>query len=168
MRFPITLLGTALVAGSALLGDSCGDNHFVPLPPTAMSPTVSNVTGYRIESFGKGAYMVTDGVYQCMFLVATKSVIVVDSPPTLGSNLLKAIRSITPLLVSHLVYSHAHADHIGGAYLIANHPNVTIIAHSLTAYELSLNPDSKRPRPTVTIEEEYVLTVCNQTLELKI
>ncbi|MCJ1242960.1 hypothetical protein MMC30_000156 [Trapelia coarctata] len=167
MRFSTALLGATLVAGTAVLGDSCGDNHFVPLPQTAIGPPVSNVTGYRIESFGKGAYMVTDGIYQCMFLVATESVIVVDSPPTLGSNLLKAIRSVTPLPVSHLVYSHAHADHIGGAYLIANNPNVTIIAHSLTAYELSLTPDSKRPPPTFTIEDEYVLKVCNQTLRLK-
>ena len=167
MRLSVSLLVAVLLAGTAVLGDSCGDNHFVPLPQTAIGPPISNVTGYRIEPFGKGAYMVTDGIYQCMFLVATESVIVVDAPPTLGSNLLKAIRSVTPLPVSHLVYSHAHADHIGGAYLIANDPNVTIVAHTLTAYELSLTPDPKRPPPTVSINNEYRLQVCNQTLQLK-
>ncbi|KAK5139178.1 hypothetical protein LTR04_003810, partial [Oleoguttula sp. CCFEE 6159] len=137
--------------------------QYAPIPSSAFGPAVSSA-GYRIEPFGDGAYMVTDGIYQAMFLVSTDSVIVIDAPPTIGTNLLHAIGNTTNLPISHVVYSHAHADHIGAAYLYGS--NVTTIAHELTAEELSLTPDSRRPPPTITFDHSYLLRVGNQTLDL--
>jgi glyoxylase-like metal-dependent hydrolase (beta-lactamase superfamily II) len=65
------------------------------------------------------------------------------------------------------VYSHLHTDHIGGASLFnASHP--TIIAHAETRNRLvSLSPlDPLRPLPSVTFEDDYIVSVGNQTLEL--
>lgn len=138
-----------------------------PIPPKAAGPPIPTDVGYRLQPFGHGAYMVTEGVYQALFLVTTDSVVVVDAPSTIGENMLKAIESVTSKPVSHLVYSHSHADHIGGAYLLTTGGNVSIVAHELTAQTLALSPDYEhRPAPTITFRDTYTLHVCNQTLEL--
>ncbi|KAL8948321.1 MAG: hypothetical protein Q9222_005482 [Ikaeria aurantiellina] len=136
---------------------------YAPIPSAAAGPPVSNITGYRVENFGQGAYMVTDGIYQAIFFVSCESVLVVDAPPTIGHKLLSAIHTVTDLPISHVIYSHAHADHIGAAYLL-NGENVTFIAHQETETEL-LN-DPTRPRPNIIFSDNLNLTVCNQTLEL--
>ena len=138
---------------------------YAPIPSAAVGPSVSNTTGYRVEDFDKGAYMVTDGLYQAVFMVTYHSVIVVDAPPTIGHNLLRGIRTVTDLPISHVVYSHAHADHIGGAYLLYG-PNVTYVAHEETLKELQEVNDTNRPLPRVTFKESFNLNVGNQTLDL--
>ena len=148
---------------------SCPLPDYAPVPIEAQGPKVSNITGYRVEHFGAGAYMVTDGMYQAMFFVACESVIAVDAPPTIGKKLLAAIKSVTPKPVSHIVYSHSHADHIGAAYLYGSPPNVTIVAQAQTAQELALAPNANqtnRPYPTFLFNSSYTLEVCNQTLDL--
>lgn len=137
---------------------------YAALPPTSSGAPVGS-EGYRLQSFGGGAYLVTDNMYQAIFFVTPKSVIMVDAPPTIGSNIIAAIRSVTPLPISHLVYSHAHADHSGAASLLVD-CDTTIIAHELTAYELALATDPTRPMPNVTFQRSYTLHVDNQTLEL--
>ncbi|KAL8715732.1 MAG: hypothetical protein Q9220_000399 [cf. Caloplaca sp. 1 TL-2023] len=136
---------------------------YAPIPSGASGPPISNITGYRVEDFGQGAYMVTDGIYQALFFVACESVLVVDAPPTIGHKLLRAIRTVTELPISHVIYSHAHADHIGAAYLFKDN-NVTFIAHQET--EALLYNDAARPAPNITFSDELDLAICNQTLHL--
>ena len=151
----------------AIQDAACTQSVYAPIPSNSVGLAVSNVTGYRVETYGNGAYMITDGMYQSLFLVSGESVIVVDAPPTTGHDLLYAIGNVTDLPVSHLIYSHAHADHIGAAYLYSEAFNVSIVAHALTAEELALvGKDPHRPAPTITFHDSYTLTVGNQTLEL--
>lgn len=111
--------------------------------------------------------MVTDGLYQAMFLVACESVVVVDAPPSIGENMVRAIRSVTEKPISHVVYSHSHADHIGGVFTYGSPSDREYIAHRLTAELLSYAPDyDHRPAPTITFDDSYTLNVCNQTLQL--
>ena len=138
---------------------------YAPIPSAAVGPPVSNTTGFRVESFGQGAYMVTDGIYQSIFFVACESIVVVDAPPTIGHKIMKAFRTVTDLPVSHVVYSHNHADHIGAAYLLDG-PDVTFIAHEETLRELAQVNDTNRPTPDLTFSKEHTLHVCNQTLRL--
>jgi glyoxylase-like metal-dependent hydrolase (beta-lactamase superfamily II) len=68
-----------------------------------------------------------------MFLTTQDGVVLVDAPPTIGHNLLRAITEVTqasglPSEVTHLVYSHSHADHIGASGLFG--PSVTHIGHA--------------------------------------
>ncbi|TKA44244.1 hypothetical protein B0A49_13090 [Cryomyces minteri] len=105
-------------------------------------------SGYYIEDFGGGAYMVTDGSYQSLVLVSIDGVIVVDAPPSIGHKLLYAIGNITNASVTHLVYTHNHADHIGGAIIFD--PAVEIVAHYETAQLLAQVNDTNRPPPTQT------------------
>ncbi|KAF2167630.1 hypothetical protein M409DRAFT_54209 [Zasmidium cellare ATCC 36951] len=115
---------------------------------------------YYMQSLGNGGYFVTDGGYNHFFLVACHSVIVVDAPATLGINILKAIRSVTDLPVSHVVYSHHHADHISAAYLLGTLDNVTFIAQKETATKLAAIGDyGHRLYPTITFEDSYTLNL---------
>lgn len=160
-----TLLYTLFAASFAHGQTTAAVTTFAPLPSTAIGPSIDENVGYRLEQFGGGAYMLTEGMYQAMFFVTPKRVIMVDAPPTIGHNILKAIRSVTPNPISHLVYSHAHSDHVGGASLLVN-CNTTIIAHELTAKELAQTPDPARPPPNDTFKTKRTLRVDNQTLHL--
>ena len=66
--------------------------------------------------------------------------------------------------ITHLVYSHYHADHIGGAKAIGGSP--IIIAHAATNQLLQRDNDPNRPPATVTFTDRYRLSVGSQTLEL--
>lgn len=98
------------------------------------------------------------------FLVSTKGVVVVDAPPTIGHLLFYAIGNVTSIPITHLIYSHSHADHIGAAFLFPKH--IAIIAHIDTAHNLAATPEPTRPAPTITFHDTYTLNVGNQTLEL--
>ena len=39
---------------------------YAPIPTAAAGPPVPSNVGYRIQGFGDGAYMVTDGTYQSL------------------------------------------------------------------------------------------------------
>jgi glyoxylase-like metal-dependent hydrolase (beta-lactamase superfamily II) len=91
---------------------------FVPVPEFARGPDIPD-SGYLVTDLGGGAYGITSGTDNTMFLVTRNGVVVVDAPPDLGGKLLVAIEEVTPKPVTHLIYSHAHADHIGAAHLLA-------------------------------------------------
>ena len=113
--------------------------------------------------------MVTDGTYQAVFVVSTKGVVVIDVPPTIGHNLVYAIGNTTSLPITHLVYSHSHADHIGGVSLLLDaFPNhkIKTIAHSATASQLSAVADPNRPVPKTTFQDTYSIQQGNQTIQL--
>jgi glyoxylase-like metal-dependent hydrolase (beta-lactamase superfamily II) len=94
---------------------------FAPVPPSALGPAL-NADGYFAGQINGNLYWVTDSFYQAMFLTTRDGVVLIDAPPTIGRNLLRAIEAITsangmPSTVTHLVYSHSHADHIGASSL---------------------------------------------------
>lgn len=167
MRFFISyLLSVAFLVTSVF---SCSHEYeldaiFSPLPPISGGDNTEPY-GWQIEHFGGGAYMVTEGVYQALFVVSTDGVILVDAPPTIGPKIGYAISNVTHLPVTHFVYSHSHADHAAGAYLYANN-NVQIIGQDWTARKLAEASDKKRPVPRITFPDNYTLKVGNQTLEL--
>jgi glyoxylase-like metal-dependent hydrolase (beta-lactamase superfamily II) len=164
--YPSLLAFTAVLASWTSLISATTTNTvttYAPIPTQAVGPRL-NAAGYRVEHFGGGAYMVTDNQYQALFLVSTKGVILVDAPPTIGYNLLYAIGNTTSIPITHFVYSHAHTDHVGGAYLVGKKPKK--IAHKLTKEILKATPDPLRPLPDVTFEDDHTLHVGNQTLKL--
>lgn len=138
---------------------------------SGLGPAIDPAKGYRIEDFGKGAHMVTNGVYQMMVLVTGTGVILVDAPPPLGDLILKAVDEIAPgRPVTHLIYSHAHVDHIGSAgTVLAAYPKAEIVAHRETRDILARAADPARPLPTRTfdgIDKPFRLEAGGQTLQL--
>ncbi|KAH8169928.1 metallo-beta-lactamase superfamily protein [Sarocladium implicatum] len=102
-----------------------------------------------------------------MFLISSNGVVVVDAPPTNGRGLLWAIANTTDVPITHMVYSHSHADHFGAAYLIApKGSEVQIVAHQLTYSILKMDVEPTRPLPHVIFDKEYTLRLGKQVLEL--
>ena len=148
------------------------------VPDIAKGVPIDQTKGYVVEEIKDGLYWVTEGAYTAMFLTTGKGVIVVDAPPSFGDKLLKAIAEVTEEPISHVVYSHAHADHIGGASMFPK--NAKYIAHVETEKRLQRMNDPKRPfpygmfvggkpvpLPTITFEDNYTLKVGNQVLRLE-
>jgi len=137
---------------------------FLKIPAPARGPEIDKSKAYRIESLGSGLYMVTDNAYQSMFMVYDHGVVVVDAPPSYAAKLMAAVREVTDKPITHLIYSHSHADHIGGAGSLG--PVPVIIAHNETKRLLVRDADPQRPIPTITFSDRYTLKVGSQVLEL--
>jgi glyoxylase-like metal-dependent hydrolase (beta-lactamase superfamily II) len=89
-----------------------------PVPYTVYGPQFDWNKGYYVAEVkkGTGVYWVTEGSHQVMFMTTGKGVVVVDAPPIFGDKITKAINEVTKEPVTHLIYTHYHADHITGAY----------------------------------------------------
>ena len=66
--------------------------------------------------------------------------------------------------VTHLVYSHHHADHTGAADLFGN--DLVRIGHEDTRRLLLRDNDPTRPAPEVTFRDTYALKVGGERVEL--
>jgi glyoxylase-like metal-dependent hydrolase (beta-lactamase superfamily II) len=142
--------------------------NFAPIPKEAFGPAL-NADGYFVGRIDGNLYWVTDSFYNSMFLSTPEGVVVVDAPPTIGHNLLRAIADVTgasgmPSKVTHLVYSHSHADHAGASSILGN--DVVRIGHSETRRLLLRDNDPHRPAPAVTFNDQYSLQVGGERLEL--
>jgi glyoxylase-like metal-dependent hydrolase (beta-lactamase superfamily II) len=140
------------------------NTRYLDVPASALGPAVDPAKGYRLQDLGRGLYMVTDNVYQSMFLVYDRGVVVIDAPPSYASRIPQAIAEVTSRPITHVVYSHSHTDHIGGTRALGGHP--VIIAQQETLRLLERAADSSRPLPTVTFADRYTLRVGTQVLEL--
>jgi glyoxylase-like metal-dependent hydrolase (beta-lactamase superfamily II) len=141
---------------------------FAPIPPAALGPAL-NKAGYFVGHIGENLYWVTEGFSQVMFLSTPEGTILFDASPTIGHNILRAIEEVArarrhPARVTHLVYSHFHADHIGAAAIFGD--GVTRIAHHETKRLLKAARDANRPLPDVTFDDRYELHVGGERVVL--
>ena len=141
---------------------------YVPVPPSALGPAL-NDQGYYCGRIERNLFWVTDGTYQAAFLATEQGIVLFDAPPTIGHNLQRAIDEVAETegvgnTVTHIVYSHHHADHAGAANLFGN--GVTKIGHVETRRLLLRDNDSTRPAPDLTFEEAYTLRVGDERVEL--
>lgn len=139
-------------------------DKYVDIPDTAKGPAVDPSKGYRTEKLGDGLYMITDNGIQSVFMTYEDGVVVIDAPQAFGSRIPAAVAEVTNKPITHLIYSHFHADHIGGAKAMGGKP--IIIAHTETNRLLARDKDPNRPLATVTFDKEYRLSVGSQVLEL--
>jgi glyoxylase-like metal-dependent hydrolase (beta-lactamase superfamily II) len=137
---------------------------YMDVPASALGPPIDPAKGYRLQDLGSGLYMITDNAYQSMFLVYDRGVVVIDAPQNLAAHIRQAIAEVSDKPITHLIYSHSHADHIGGAKVLGVPP--IIIAHEETLRLLKRDADPNRPLPTVTFSDKYTLRVGNQVFEL--
>ena len=131
----------------------------VPIPVPALGPAL-NDRGYYCGRVERNLFWVTDGTYQAAFLATEEGIVLFDAPPTIGHNLRRAIDEVAEgegvaNKVTHLVYSHHHADHAGAADLFGN--DLTRIGHVQTRRLLLRDNDplgrlqkkrSKTPTPS--------------------
>jgi glyoxylase-like metal-dependent hydrolase (beta-lactamase superfamily II) len=141
---------------------------YVPIPPAALGPAL-NEQGYHVGRVERNLFWVTDGTYQSAFLATDAGVVLFDAPPTIGHNLRRAVDEVTavegvPNTVTHLVYSHHHADHAGAANLFGG--DVVLIGHEETRRLLLRDNDPTRPAPDVTFQDSHTLNVAGERVEL--
>jgi glyoxylase-like metal-dependent hydrolase (beta-lactamase superfamily II) len=160
----------AALAGGALAESASADGlpDYAPIPPSALGPAL-NQQGYFAGRVEKNLYWVTDGTYQAAFLTTREGVVLFDAPPTIGHNLQRAIDQIAaangvPNKVTHIVYSHHHADHLGASSLFG--PNVTRIGHTETKRLLARDNDPTRPVPDITFDRNHTLHVGGERIDL--
>jgi glyoxylase-like metal-dependent hydrolase (beta-lactamase superfamily II) len=171
------ILRTIILALAGLISTSL-TFAYSPVPEQAKGVSIPKDKGYVVEEINDGLYWVTEGAYTAMFLTTGKGVIVVDAPPSFGDKMLKAIGDVTKEPITHVVYSHAHADHIGGASMYPT--TAKYIAHAETKKRLQRMNDANRafpygmfvggkpvPMPTITFEDNYTLKVGSQILRLE-
>lgn len=112
--------------------------------------------GYLLSKLAEEVYFFSTGDYNTMFVVTKEGVILVDPLGGQGSLLRNAIAEITPLPVKFIIYSHAHADHIGDAHVFAR--GAQIIGQIETKKLLERYKDTRRPVPNIAFGSSYVLT----------
>ncbi len=108
-------------------------------------------------------------MYQSAFLTTRDGVVLFDAPPSIGHNLQRAVDEIAAAngvtnTVTHLVYSHHHADHAGAASLFDR--DVVRIGHEETRRLLLRDTDPARPAPEITFADRYTLEVGGERAEL--
>ena len=149
----------AAMAGSAIAGS---EPKTAPVPPPAKGPAIPK-SGYLVQEIAERTYWLTDGLYQMMFLVTAEGVVTVDAPPTIGRNILRAIAHVTKSRVTHAVYSHHHADHVGAMVL---YDGARRYAQREVTGLLRQARDPNRPLPDVTFDDQLTVTAGGDRLEL--
>jgi glyoxylase-like metal-dependent hydrolase (beta-lactamase superfamily II) len=160
----------ATLTGGALTDPASAETlpDYAPIPPSALGPAV-NERGYFVGRVEKNLYWVTDGTYQAAFLTTKDGVVLFDAPPTIGHNLQRAIDEIASAngvsnKVTHIVYSHHHADHLGASALFGRH--VVRVGHVETKRLLARDNDPARPVPDLTFETHRTLLVGGERIDL--
>jgi glyoxylase-like metal-dependent hydrolase (beta-lactamase superfamily II) len=140
---------------------------YAPVPQSARGVAL-NDQGYYVGRVERNLYWVTDGVYQSAFLATRDGVVLFDAPPSIGHNLQRAVDEIAAAegvssTVTHLVYSHHHADHGGAASLFEN---AVRIGHEETRRLLRRDGDPARPEPDETFTDTFTLEIGGERAEL--
>ena len=139
-----------------------------PIPGSALGPAL-NEQGYYVGRVEANLYWVTDGTYQAAFLTTSDGVVLFDAPPTIGHNIQRAVDEIAAANgvsneVTHLIYSHHHADHAGASSLFGR--NITRIGHEETRKLLLRDDDPARPPPDETFQDRRTLEIGGERIEL--
>ncbi len=156
----------AFATSRASVADNLPD--YAPVPRPAFGPTL-NDQGYYVGRVERNLYWVTDGTYQSAFLTTPDGVVLLDAPPTIGHNIQRAVDEIAAAngvsnKVTHLVYSHHHADHAGASALFGS--GVARIGHEQTRRLLLRDDDPARPAPEETFEDRRALELGGERIEL--
>jgi glyoxylase-like metal-dependent hydrolase (beta-lactamase superfamily II) len=141
---------------------------YAPIPRPALGPAL-NEQGYYVGRVEQNLYWVTDGTYQSAFLTTKDGVVLLDAPPTIGHNIQRAVDEIAAAngvsnKVTHLVYSHHHADHVGASSLFDG--SVARIGHEETRRLLLRDDDPARPAPDETFQDRCTLETGGERIAL--
>jgi glyoxylase-like metal-dependent hydrolase (beta-lactamase superfamily II) len=141
---------------------------YAPVPQSALGPAL-NEQGYYVGRVERNLYWITDGTYQSAFLTTSDGVVLLDAPPTIGHNIQRAVDEIAAAngvsnKVTHLVYSHHHADHGGASSLFDK--NVARIGHEETRKLLLRDDDPARPAPEETFQDRRTLEIGGERIDL--
>ncbi|HAG7622437.1 MBL fold metallo-hydrolase [Escherichia coli] len=182
-----TILAFSLISGSIFAqteistanSSTVNASHVEPSAEKIISPSdkLNNLfernmsQPYVLQKIGERTYYVQRYFYSTTFYVGDKGVLLFDAPEGRGKYLLQAIRDVTPLPVTALVYSHYHVDHIGDSPFWNDEAkkegvNLRIIASKATAEKMQFM-NSRLPVATqVLSKKDDQFKFEKQTIEL--
>jgi glyoxylase-like metal-dependent hydrolase (beta-lactamase superfamily II) len=161
-------MSTSEITSGALAGSADALPDYAPVPRSALGPAL-NQQGYFVGRVERNLYWVTDGTYQSAFLTTPDGVVLFDAPPTIGHNIQQAVDEIAAANgvtneVSHLIYSHHHADHVGASSLFDK--NVTRMGHEETRRLLLRDDDPARLPNEETFQDLRTLEIGGERIDL--
>lgn len=111
---------------------------------------------YVLQRLTERSYYFQRAFYSTTFYVGDKGVLLFDALEGRGARILQAIREVTPLPVTTIVYSHFHVDHVGDGKFWVDEAQkagnkLKIVASKETADKMAFMK-SRLPQPTQVLE----------------
>lgn len=182
-----TILASSLISGSVFAQTEISTSNSSTVNASYVEPSAEKIISpsdklnnlfernmsqpYILQKIGERTYYVQRYFYSTTFYVGDKGVLLFDAPEGRGKYLLQAIRDVTPLPVTALVYSHYHVDHIGDSPFWNDEAkkegvNLRIIASKATAEKMQFM-NSRLPVATqVLSKKDDQFKFEKQTIEL--
>ncbi|EMW2686648.1 TPA: MBL fold metallo-hydrolase [Escherichia coli] len=182
-----TILASSLISGSVFAQTEISTANSSTVNASYVEPSAEKIISpsdklnnlfernmsqpYILQKNGERTYYVQRYFYSTTFYVGDKGVLLFDAPEGRGKYLLQAIRDVTPLPVTALVYSHYHVDHIGDSPFWNDEAkkegvNLRIIASKATAEKMQFM-NSRLPVATqVLSKKDDQFKFEKQTIEL--
>ncbi|MBB7461586.1 MBL fold metallo-hydrolase [Escherichia coli] len=182
-----TILASSLISGSVFAQTEISTANSSTVNASYVEPSAEKIISpsdklnnlfernmsqpYIFQKIGERTYYVQRYFYSTTFYVGDKGVLLFDAPEGRGKYLLQAIRDVTPLPVTALVYSHYHVDHIGDSPFWNDEAkkegvNLRIIASKATAEKMQFM-NSRLPVATqVLSKKDDQFKFEKQTIEL--
>ncbi|HCS3913472.1 TPA: MBL fold metallo-hydrolase [Escherichia coli] len=182
-----TILASSLISGSVFSQTEISTSNSSTVNASYVEPSAEKIISpsdklnnlfernmsqpYILQKIGERTYYVQRYFYSTTFYVGDKGVLLFDAPEGRGKYLLQAIRDVTPLPVTALVYSHYHVDHIGDSPFWNDEAkkegvNLRIIASKATAEKMQFM-NSRLPVATqVLSKKDDQFKFEKQTIEL--
>ncbi|HBC5955904.1 TPA: MBL fold metallo-hydrolase [Escherichia coli] len=182
-----TILASSLISGSVFAQTEISTANSSTVNASYVEPSAEKIISpsdklnnlfernmsqpYILQKIGERTYYVQRYFYSTTFYVGDKGVLLFDAPEGRGKYLLQAIRDVTPLPVTALVYSHYHVDHIGDSLFWNDEAkkegvNLRIIASKATAEKMQFM-NSRLPVATqVLSKKDDQFKFEKQTIEL--
>lgn len=182
-----TILASSLISGSVFAQTEISTANSSTVNASYVEPSAEKIISpsdklnnlfernmsqpYILQKIGERTYYVQRYFYSTTFYVGDKGGLLFDAPEGRGKYLLQAIRDVTPLPVTALVYSHYHVDHIGDSPFWNDEAkkegvNLRIIASKATAEKMQFM-NSRLPVATqVLSKKDDQFKFEKQTIEL--
>ncbi|HEL5112191.1 TPA: MBL fold metallo-hydrolase [Escherichia coli] len=182
-----TILASSIISGSVFAQTEISTSNSSTVNASYVEPSAEKIISpsdklnnlfernmsqpYILQKIGERTYYVQRYFYSTTFYVGDKGVLLFDAPEGRGKYLLQAIRDVTPLPVTALVYSHYHVDHIGDSPFWNDEAkkegvNLRIIASKATAEKMQFM-NSRLPVATqVLSKKDDQFKFEKQTIEL--
>ena len=182
-----TILASSLISGSVFAQTEISTANSSTVNASYVEPSAEKIISpsdklnnlfernmsqpYILQKIGERTYYVQLYFYSTTFYVGDKGGLLFDAPEGRGKYLLQAIRDVTPLPVTALVYSHYHVDHIGDSPFWNDEAkkegvNLRIIASKATAEKMQFM-NSRLPVATqVLSKKDDQFKFEKQTIEL--
>ncbi|HHV2830633.1 TPA: MBL fold metallo-hydrolase [Escherichia coli] len=182
-----TILASSLISGSVFAQTEISTANSSTVNASYVEPSAEKIISpsdklnnlfernmsqpYILQKIGERTYYVQRYFYSTTFYVGDKGVLLFDAPEGRGKYLLQAIRDVTPLPVTALVYSHYHVDHIGDSPFWNDEAkkegvNLRIIASKATAEKMQFM-NSRLPVATqILSKKDDQFKFEKQTIEL--